>query len=157
MTNSSFRTQFWQNGIWSVAMQYPAYWTIFTVVLLLACSAAAAEIASQPGDALIVIRPTELQCATDSTPLTPGTKLEILADDKSSNQQGVLVSLVSIGRIGRIDRTAVIPLADALGYFSAAIQKNPSDSAALLARGKIWFYLGERDKAMADLDEGLRL
>jgi tetratricopeptide (TPR) repeat protein len=26
-----------------------------------------------------------------------------------------------------------------------------------LARGKVWFYLGERDKALADLDEGLRL
>jgi tetratricopeptide (TPR) repeat protein len=89
--------------------------------------------------------------------LTPGTKLTIMADDNASGEQGVLVSLVSIGRIGRVDRAAVIPQADAIGYFTAAIEANSSDAAALLARGKVWFHLGDRDKAIADLDRGLRL
>ena len=81
----------------------------------------------------------------------------MMADDNASGDQGVLVSLVAIGRIGRVDRAAVFPQADAIGYFTSAIEKNSSDAAALLARGKVWFYLGDRDKAMADLDRGLRL
>jgi tetratricopeptide (TPR) repeat protein len=89
--------------------------------------------------------------------LTPGTKLTVLADDNPGDKQRVLVSLVAIGRIGRVDRGAVIPQADAIAYFTAALEKKSSAAAARLARGKVWFYLGERDKALADLDEGLRL
>ena len=51
----------------------------------------------------------------------------------------------------------MIPQADAIGFFTAAIEKNPDDAPAILARGNVWFHLGDREKAMADLDHGLRL
>jgi tetratricopeptide (TPR) repeat protein len=118
---------------------------------------AASDAASKPGDALIVVRPTELKCAKDSTPLTPGTELLVKAGDNASDEHGVLVSLVAIGRIGRVDRAAVIPKSEAIGYFSAAIEKNPSDPTLLLARGKVWFHLRKPAEGFADLNAGLRL
>jgi tetratricopeptide (TPR) repeat protein len=138
-------------------MQQLVNGTILTIAVLLACTANAAETASKPGEALIVIRSTTLNCAKDSLPITPGTKLITMADDNPIGEQGVLVSLVAIGRIGRVDRAAVIPQANAIAYFTAAIEKNSDDATALLARGKVWFHLGDRAKAMADLDRGIRL
>lgn len=51
----------------------------------------------------------------------------------------------------------LIPQAEATAYFTAAIEKNPGDATVLLARGKVWFHLNDLDKAIADLDESLRL
>ncbi len=51
----------------------------------------------------------------------------------------------------------VIPLNEAVAYFSAAIAKDPRNATAYRARGQVWFDRGELDKAVADLDESLRL
>ena len=132
--------------------------TSAVLAALSAFAAAADEVASKAGDVLIVVRPTALQRATNSRPLTPGTSLIVVADDgRAVEQIGTHGILVLAGCVGRVDRAAVIPLAEANDYFTAAIEKNPADATALLGRGKVWFHFNNVDKTIPDLDESLRL
>lgn len=131
--------------------------TVLMAHLLTAHVVTGAEIISKPGDALIVVRPVEMKCPKDSTSLSAGTQLTVLDEDHAGSEPGILVSLTAVGRVGRVDEAAIVPIAEAVNYFTQAVEKNPSDAASLLARGKVWFHLRDLGKAFADLDAGLRL
>ena len=64
--------------------------------------------------------------------------------------------VVSMGKVGRVDRSAVLPVDEAAAHFTRLIAADPKDAAARLARGKIAFHAGKHDAAIADLDESLK-
>jgi tetratricopeptide (TPR) repeat protein len=120
-------------------------------VLLAPLAAASAATAPDVGTSVVVVRPTRLETPRGkATELTPGTSLVVQDVEGDS-------LTVAAGKVGRIERSSVIPLAEAVAHFSATIAKAPRDATAYLARGKVWFQQGELDKAIDDLDECLRL
>ena len=115
-------------------------------LLLVAGGGPAAD--AKVGDVVVVITPTDLRPAKgEPTRLSPGTCLTVTKDGLT----------VSMGKVGRIDPAAVVPLAAATAHFTRRIEANPRDAAAWLARGKVAFHRNELDRAIADLDESLRL
>ncbi len=108
--------------------------------------------AIEVGDNVVVVVSTELKAkGRKPTPLSPGVTLVVKAirDDALD---------VSYGKLGSVDPAAVLPQAEALARFSEAIEKNPKDATAWLARGKARFARGgPYDAAIADLDQGLTL
>lgn len=126
-------------------------WLLTIVAGLLSVATHAALAAVKPGDQMVVVKPAELKSAEGKiTKITPGAVLtvEAVADDSLK---------VVVGKVGRIDPAVVLPPAEALKLFSAAIEKNPQDADAWLARGKMLFFQGQLVKAIADLDESLKL
>lgn len=57
---------------------------------------------------------------------------------------------------GWIKRDKVVPQAEAIEFFSRQIESEPTP-VALASRARVWNYLGEYDKAIADCDEALKL
>lgn len=57
---------------------------------------------------------------------------------------------------GWLKRGDVVLQADAVEFFSRQIDSEPT-AVALASRARVWNYLGEYDKAIADCDEALRL
>ena len=116
-------------------------------LVLLARLAAAYE----PGEKLVVLRPTEMKVVSGSTyVLTPAMTVTVRATEGERLK-------VAAGRVGTIDPTGLIPAAKADDYFTELIAKDPQDAAALRARGRLRFERGEHDKAMADLDQSIKL
>lgn len=104
-----------------------------------------------PGDKVVVIRPVELQReGAAAVPLTPGAILKVEAD------QGDRLR-VAAPRIGTIETSAVIADAKADDHFTALIDANPKDAAALAARGKLRFEKGDHPRAIADFDQAIEL
>ncbi len=60
-------------------------------------------------------------------------------------------------RPGWIETRHVIPLDEAIGYFTAQIRRNPRDDGAYYARAIVWKEKGEYDIAIADYNETIRL
>jgi len=58
---------------------------------------------------------------------------------------------------GWVDMDHVLPLEKGAEYFSGKIAANPKDSQAYQARGRIWIEKEEWERALADLDEAIRL
>jgi len=110
----------------------------------------------EPGARAVVIRPTSLRTTTEQdAPLAPGTSLTIQSPGADRTEQSRLS--VAAGRLGTIDAGAVIAADQADAHFSAAIEKQPDDAAALVARGRLRFDRGELDAAIVDLDRALKL
>jgi tetratricopeptide (TPR) repeat protein len=102
-------------------------------------------------DWVAIMRPVELRTPSGkAVKLSPGTPARVLAVEDPH-------LFVSLGKIGRVDRTAVLPLAEGLAQWEAAILKSPADATARFARGRILSHQLEYDKAIADFDEGLRV
>jgi tetratricopeptide (TPR) repeat protein len=129
-----------------------AFLRVGSLLLALACTARAAD--PKAGETVVLIQRAELKPDKGTmTPLSPGTCLTVLeVDDK-----GPLFTVISSGKIGRIDAMAFIPQAEAYAYFTQQIDADPKDATAWLARGKVSFFKGELDKAIADLDQSLNL
>jgi len=112
--------------------------------------------ALQRGDEGVVIRPVEMKTITGSLlTLSPGTIVAVREAEADRLK-------VAAGRVGWIDGSVVIGAAGADEYFSAQIEKNPSDAAGLLARGKLRFERAVLDPAklstaIDDLDRSLKL
>ncbi len=103
------------------------------------------------GDWVVVVKPVDLKPRHGSgTRLTPGTCARVLELDSQS-------AYVSVGRVGNVERTAVLPLEEGLERFSKAVTNDPKDASCWFARAKIFFHRRELDKAIADLDRGLML
>src|SRR5689334_1229714 len=109
-------------------------------LIIVAASKSAAAI--EVGDQAVVVQPVEMGTITASTlVLTPGTSVTVReVKDKRLK--------VAAGRVGWIEENAVIAADRADEYFSALIEKNGNDRAALLARGKLRF-----DKAVVDAEK----
>jgi tetratricopeptide (TPR) repeat protein len=56
-----------------------------------------------------------------------------------------------------LPKEKAILLADALPYFDAQVRANPKDAFALAHRGRAWHEKREYEKALADLNEAIRL
>jgi tetratricopeptide (TPR) repeat protein len=56
-----------------------------------------------------------------------------------------------------LPKDKAILLADAFSYFDAQVQANPNDAFALAHRGRTWQEQREYEKALADLNEAIRL
>jgi len=108
------------------------------------------------GDQLVIVRPANIQVITGSQfALTPGTPVTVRSSEGDDLK-------VAAPRVGRIDTAAVILAKEADAYFSREIERNPNDTAALLARGKVRFNQAGMDdtkleQAIADLDKSLTL
>ena len=61
------------------------------------------------------------------------------------------------GKEGWLPKAEVVPLSEAVAYFTERLKENPKDSGAYQKRGHAWHLRGEQDKALADLDEAIRL
>src|SRR3954452_22602100 len=83
------------------------------------------------GDPVVVHRPAELTTMRGQVAvLTPGTSVVVQAIGESD-------LTVAVVKIGRIDRSCVIPRSDADSHFSRVIEQDPRDAVAWLARGKV--------------------
>jgi serine/threonine protein kinase/WD40 repeat protein/tetratricopeptide (TPR) repeat protein len=56
-----------------------------------------------------------------------------------------------------IERSDVIPLEDAVAYFTSVLQVEPASETAQRKRGVAWRYLGEPEKAIEDYSTAIRL
>jgi tetratricopeptide (TPR) repeat protein len=109
----------------------------------------------EPGDKVVMIRPGEMQTTTGSAvPLPAGATLVVV---------GVVGDRLTVaaGREGIIDPHCVMIASNADAYFSELIAKDPSDAAALRARGRLRFDQAQLDRdkldlAIADLNQSLK-
>lgn len=110
----------------------------------------------EPGEKVVVIRSCEMQATTGSAvPLPAGATLTVIGVAEARLN-------VAAGRVGTVDPQDVIAASKADDYFSELIVKNPSDAAALRARGRLRFDVAVLDRdqltrAIADLDASLKL
>lgn len=105
----------------------------------------------EPNDNVVVIQPTEMKTTTGAiVPLTPGTTLTVQAVETDRLK-------VSLERIGWVESSAVVAADKADDHFSALIEKNTQGAVALLARGKVRIAKSDHVRAIADLDESLKL
>jgi len=58
---------------------------------------------------------------------------------------------------GWLRRDQVVPLDQAIAYFSQEIGRSPHNGDAYWMRGRLWAYRGDDDRAIADLDQAIRL
>jgi lipoprotein NlpI len=117
------------------------------VIALLAAEAGAFE----RGEKVVLIQPTEMKTTTGSSvALSPGVTLTVQAIEGDKLK-------VAVGRVGWVEPSIVISAGKADDHFSNLIKSNPQDATALFARGRIRFDKGDKDGAIADLDQGLKL
>lgn len=62
-----------------------------------------------------------------------------------------------IGRTGWFPRACAVTLEEGLAQFDRAIELNPQDARAFVARANIHFIQGANSKAIVDYDEAIRL
>lgn len=107
--------------------------------------------AFEPGEKVVLTRPVEITSITGSLfRLTPGTKASIEGVENQTLK-------IAAGRVGWIDSAAVVAASKADDYFSARIAAHSQDAGVWLARGKVRFDAGDIDRAIADLDQSLKL
>jgi len=61
------------------------------------------------------------------------------------------------GMLGWVKKTELVPLEDAVAFFSKQIEANPEDYGALSRRASAWRFRGEFDAALKDMNEAIRL
>jgi tetratricopeptide (TPR) repeat protein len=71
-----------------------------------------------------------------------GDRLLVVSHDKSCR--------------GWLRRDQVVPLDQAIGYFSQEIGRSPHNGDAYWMRGRLWAYRGDDDRAIADLDQAIQ-
>src|SRR5262245_60948064 len=94
-------------------------------------------------------------------PLQDGDRV---VDDGSSylvytvaREDGPRLLLEAGGVRGWVDSAYVMPLDEAVDFYSQGIRANPWSAVAYVWRGLVWQETGELDKALADFDEAIRL
>ena len=92
---------------------------------------------------------------TDGTTAVVGTIMEVVVQIEDARENQFLVR--SLGRAGWMAAAEAIPLEDAVVFFTARIQHDPSDSDAYHRRGCAWFALDKFDQALADYTQAIRL
>jgi tetratricopeptide (TPR) repeat protein len=126
------------------------------VIILLLLVVASPITAADPkqGEIFVSIKAAEVKPNKGAaTPLTAGTCVTVLEVDG----RVPLYTVISSGKVGRVDATSLIPQAEAHGHFTNRIEADAKDAGAWLARGKVSFVKGDLDNAVADLDESLKL
>ncbi len=76
---------------------------------------------------------------------------------KVGQVEGDQLLLVAGGISGWIRADDVVPLDQAVGFYTQEIQRNPTSWNAYLYRGFVWDVKHEYDKAIADYSEAIRL
>ena len=76
---------------------------------------------------------------------------------KVERVHGAFVWVHSLDRAGWVDRAELAFLDEAVPYFTSRIEQNSEDAFAYGQRANAYRLNGERDKAIADLDEAIRL
>ena len=109
--------------------------------------------AQKVGDELVVIAPSEAKLTVDGRTV-------------ATVPRGGTVTVEELGKIrfrvnqwgvsGWIAKQDVLTAADAIGFFSRAIDKKPS-AADYRGRGNAWSCKGDNDKAIADYTAAIRL
>ena len=61
------------------------------------------------------------------------------------------------GMLGWVKKSDLVPLEDAVAFFSKQIELNPNDYGALSRRASAWRFRGEFDAALRDMDAAMRL
>jgi len=119
------------------------------LAILLFCFQVPAQF--EPGEKVVITHPAEMRSTTGRmVALTPGTMLTVQANDGDRLK-------VAAGKVGWVDRSAVLRDAEAEALFTRLIDQNPADAVALRARGRLLFERGAHDRAIADLDRSLEL
>ena len=104
--------------------------------------------------------------ATTADELKPGTLVPIIITLPAKGCDPLVVLAEKEGRLKVVldeehemwlDRSAVVLLEDAVGFFSECIKQNPKDAAAFCGRAVAWKLQKQVDKALADFAEALRL
>ena len=98
------------------------------------------------GDVVVVIRESEIKVGTKVTDqVYPGFGTEVEA------VQGDFL-WVNFGNAGWIHKNNVVPLKDAVAYFTRQIRTNPS-AELYQARASVWLRQEMYDNALADINE----
>ena len=139
------------SGVWPRPAQSAASFCMRVGVIIFLVTASGAVVAqdSLAGRKVVVIR--------DSVDLKSRARVV------GSAYQGDVLSVDTVketwlwigDRKGYVKRADVVPLEQAIGYFTAAIRRSPS-ADGYIARGKVWSALGDSDRAIADHTEAIR-
>ena len=70
---------------------------------------------------------------------------------------GDRLRLAAGGISGWVDADDVVPFDQSIDFYTREIRANPRAAHAFVRRGLIWEVKGERDRALADYDEAIRL
>ncbi|HVW37298.1 MAG TPA: tetratricopeptide repeat protein, partial [Pirellulales bacterium] len=120
---------------------------LFAFALLVAAAGAAPY---KTGDTVVVIRESAVKVGTNTVDTVyPGFKAEVEA------VQGDFL-WVNLGTAGWIHKNNVVPLNDAIAYFTQQIRQNPS-AELYKARASVWSRQQNYENALADMNEAIRL
>lgn len=87
---------------------------------------------------------------------TPRLSTTVYAVERTEGGQRLLRDSSLPAKRGWVPAGDVVPLKEAEGYFTAAIQAGDTRSFPFLSRGLVRYHVGENDLALADLNEALR-
>jgi tetratricopeptide (TPR) repeat protein len=76
---------------------------------------------------------------------------------KVQQEQGEWLWLVADGIAGWVQSSEVLPVDQAVDYYTQQIRANPSSASLYVFRGMNWSTKGDSDKAIADYTEAIRL
>ena len=79
------------------------------------------------------------------------------ASQTVKNEKGTRVELLDDDKVGWIEKDQLVPLAEADEFFTKALKANEKDTFAPTLRGWAFYLLGKPDKAIADIDQFLKL
>ena len=104
----------------------------------------------QPGNIVVVVKEAELKVDTRSVgTVDPGFSLSVQRIDGEWLWVGE-------GVPGWLKASNVVPLADAIAHFTAAIEREPFDARLYAARARVWTAQKNYDRAIADFNEAIR-
>ena len=69
----------------------------------------------------------------------------------------VRISALDGNKHGWVRPDQIVPVSQAIDFFTAEIAKNPQDTDALWTRARLWIERNDLDRALADYDEIIRL
>ncbi len=98
----------------------------------------------------------DLKLWNGRTSFTPRLSTTIYAVERTEAGQRLLRDSSLPAKHGWVPAGDVVPLKEAEGYFTAAIQAGDTRSFPFLSRGLVRYHVGEYDLALADLNEALR-
>lgn len=121
-------------------------------LLLLADSAQPVSLhAQQVGDRVVCIRNAQMKNG-DAVVGTLGVGMSVFVEAVNGDWLWV-----SHGTAGWIQRQNVLPLDEAIQYFTDQIRTDPTNENGYYFRGNAWYYKDEFDIAVSDFNEAIRL
>ena len=109
-------------------------------------------LAQKVGDKVVVIHDNvEVKVGDDVVDKVGRGRVFVVREDRGDSIE------VSRGKPGTIEKRHVIPLSEAVGFWTGVIRSKPQDAGAYQARGLAYIALTELDKAFADFSDVIRL